>query len=498
MVQVKDLIAVVADDEWNAIKAARALKVKWSDAKPPFPDQATLYDYLRTAPTAFANAGNIFGGRVQVDEGPINAAFAKAARTIEREYEYPLQSHASMGPGAAVVEIADGKATVWTGTQKAHEAKKGVAAILGMTIDDVRAIWMPGPGSYGRNDAGDAALDAAVLAKATGRPVRVQYMRDEGTGWDPKGPAGVMQMKAGLDAAGNVVALRFKARGFSSFNVLPSEGDPSDTLAGMLTGSPVKGRHNFGVPDNAYEFPAKYAFWETVAPLLERASPLRTAHLRDPQGPQCQFGAESFMDELAHELGVDPVEFRLRYLKAPRDIAAITAAAHQAGWEKRTKPRMKRRGAMLAGQGIGYSVREGTIVVTVADIEIDPRSGRIWPRKFTVAHDCGLIINPALLRKTIEGNIIQATSRTLFEEVKFDNRSVTSVDWATYPILEIEDAPEAIEIVLLDHPEIAPSGAGEPATSQVGPAIANAIFDATGKRLRRIPFTREAVKALLA
>ena len=497
VVQVKDLIAVVAEDEWDAVKAAQALKVHWSGDDAPFPDQVTLYDHLRTAPTVFSNAGNIFAGRRPVDEGPIDAALAKAARVIEREYEYPLQSHSSMGPGCAVVETGDGKATVWTGTQKAHAAQKGVAAILGLPLESVHAIWQPGPGSYGRNDAGDAALDAAVLAKATGRPVRVQYMRHEGTGWDPKGPAGVLQMKAGIDADGNVVAYRFKARGFSSFEMMPSEADPSDTLAGMLTGFPIKGRDNYGVPGNNYEFPAQYAFWETVAPLLKGASPLRTAHLRDPQGPQCQFGSESFMDELASELRVDPVEFRLRYLKSPRDIAAIKAAAEKAGWQTRTGPRHARRGEKLVGQGIGYSVRSGTIVVTVAEIEIDPLSGRIWPRRFTVAHDCGLIINPTLLKKTIEGNIVQAASRTLVEEVKFDTRNVTSNDWTTYPVLEIEDVPEAIDIVLLDHPEVAPSGAGEAATSQVGPAIANAIFDATGKRARRIPFTRDAIKALL-
>jgi CO/xanthine dehydrogenase Mo-binding subunit len=497
VVQVKDLIAVVAPDEWNAVRAARQLKVKWSDVKPPFPDMASLYDHLRRAPTVGENAGDLFGGKVAVNEGPVEAAFAKAARIVEREYEHPFQSHACMGPACALAEIADGKVTVWTGSQKAHSVREGVAAILGVALESVRAVWMPSPGSYGRNEAGDAALEAAVLARETGRPVRVQWMRHEGTGWDPKGPAGVMQMKAGLDAAGNVIAYRFKARAFSSWDVSSRESDPSDTLPGMLLGAPIKSQQNFGVPSNAYQFPVALAYWQSVAPLLDRASPLRTAHLRDPQGPQCQFASESFMDELAFELGVDPVEFRLRHIKSPRDAAVIRAAAQKAGWEARTRPRMQRRGGMLVGQGIGYATRQGTIVATIAEVEIDPKSGRPWARKFTVAHDCGLIVNPALLKKTIEGNIVMATSRALFEEVKFDNRNVTSLDWASYPILETPDVPEDIDIVLIDRPESPSTGAGEPSTRQVAPAIANAIFDATGTRLRRLPFTPERIKGLL-
>jgi CO/xanthine dehydrogenase Mo-binding subunit len=322
-------------------------------------------------------------------------------------------------------------------------------------------------------------------------------MRHEGTAWDPKGPAAVIQMKAGFDGSGNVVAHRFKARGFSSWDVLPWEQAPSETLGGMLTGAVRKPEYNFGIPRNSYKFPASLAFFQVVPPLYNGASPLRTGQFRAPQTPQILFGAESFMDELAYEAGADPVEFRLRYTKEPRDLAAFKAAVEKAGWEPRTKPRLRSRDGQLLGQGVAYTVHAGTVVVVIADVEIDPKSGRVWARRFTVAHDCGLVINPLGLVRTVEGNMVMAASRALFEEVKFDRRNVTSVDWETYPILEMKDAPEAIDVVVINRPEIAPTGAGEPSTGVVAPALANAIFDATGKRLRRAPFTPDAILRLL-
>jgi CO/xanthine dehydrogenase Mo-binding subunit len=222
-----------------------------------------------------------------------------------------------------------------------------------------------------------------------------------------------------------------------------------------------------------------------VPPLLDRASPLRTSHFRDPQGPQVHFASESFIDEVALEARMDPVEFRLKYVRDPRDIAVIRAAAEKSGWERRVGARQKTSGRTLIGQGIAYATRIGTSVAVIADVEIDPSTGRVWTRKFTVAHDCGFIVNPGHLKKTIEGNIVMAASRALFEEVTWDAENVTSVDWASYPILEIADAPEEIDCVLIDRRDVPPSGAGEPSTRQVAAAIANAVFDATGRRLRR-------------
>jgi CO/xanthine dehydrogenase Mo-binding subunit len=417
---------------------------------------------------------------------------------IAAEYEWPFQSHARMGPGCALVEIKDGHVTCWSGTQKSHFVQYGLAAILQVPVDNVRVIWTTGPGSYGRSDADDAAMDAAVLAKAVGKPVRLQYMRDQGTAWDPKAPASIHRVRAALDASGNVVAYDFLSKGFSRVDVDTNGSQPKDTMAGQLLGVSLKSGDGFGVPGDSYGFPNKRTAWETIAPLLDRASPLRTSHMRDPVGPQIHFASESFIDELAAALNVDPVEFRLRYVRDPRDIAVIKAAAEKAGWQSRPSPRKDQSGDKVSGRGIAYAQRGPTRVAVIAEVDVDRSSGRIWARKFTVAHDCGQIINPDGLHHAIENNVVQATSRTLWEEVRFDNKTVTSVDWRTYPILDVTEAPDQVDIVAINHPEIAPSGAGEASTRPVPAAIANAVFDATGVRIRRAPFSPDNVKQSLS
>jgi nicotinate dehydrogenase subunit B len=487
----KGFLGVVADKEWDAIKAAQQLKVEWSDAKPPFPESAALYDHIRKAPVRKREVDN-------KQTGNVDEAFKTAARVIEAEYEWPFQSHACMGPACAVVEIKDGNVTCWTGSQKSHFVQEGIALSLGIPKEKVHAIWVTGPGSYGRSDADDAAADAAILAKAVGKPVRVQYTRDQATGWDPKGPASIHRARAAIDAAGNVIAYEFTSKGFSRIDVNTNGGAPKDTLAGQLRGTELKSADGFGVPAESYEFANKRMAWETIAPLLERSSPLRSAHLRDPVGPQIHFASESFMDEVAAALNLDPIEFRLRHVKDPRDIAVIKAAAEKAAWQSRPSPRKDQAGSKVSGRGIAYSQRNGTRVAIVAEVDIDRSSGKIFARKFTVAHDCGQIINPDGLKYAIEGNIVQGVSRTLWEEVKFDGKNVTTVDWMTYPILDITETPEAIDVVLIDHPEIAPTGAGEPSIRPVAAAIANAIFDATGVRIRRVPFSPDRVKQALS
>ncbi len=487
----KGFLAVVADKEWDAIKASQALKVEWSSVTPPFPDEKALYDHIRKAPVR----------KREVDKeksGDVDEAFKNAARVIEADYEWPFQSHACMGPACAVVEIKDGQATVWTGSQKTHYVRDGVAATLELPANKVRAIWVTGPGCYGRNDAGDAAMDAAVIAKATGRPARVQYTREQGTGWDPKGPASVHKARAAIDASGKVVAYDFVSKGFSRVEVDSNESKPSATLAGQFLGVALKPEDNFRVPEESYAFDNKRMAWETIAPPLDRASPLRTSHLRDPVGPQIHFASESFMDEVAAALNVDPIELRLRHVKNNRDIDVIKAVAEKSGWQTRPSPRRDQTGSKVSGRGIAYAQRSGTRVAIVAEVDVDRSSGNIWARKFTVAHDCGLIVNPGHLTQTIEGNVVQGISRTLWEETHFDNKSVTSVDWLTYPILDITETPDAIDVVLINRPDVAPSGAGEPTIRVVAAAIANAIFDATGVRIRRVPLTPDRVKAALA
>jgi len=484
-------LGVVADKEWDAIKASRQLKVTWSNATPPFPDQAALYDHIRKAPVRKSETE----GR---QLGDVEAAFKTAARLIEAEYEWPFQSHASMGPACAVVEIKGDQATVWTGSQKPHFTRDGVANILGLPPDKARGIWIVGPGSYGRNDAGDVAIDAALLAKAVGRPVRLQYMRDQATGWDPKAPASIHRARAAIDSSGKVIGYEFASKAFPRVDVNSNESAPHDTLAGQLTGVPLKSGDGFGVPEESYSFANRHTYWETIAPLLDRGSPLRTSHLRDPIGPQVHFASESFIDEVAAELKLDPVAFRLQYVTDPRDIAVIKAAAEKAGWQPAPSPRRSQSGSTVSGRGFAYVQRHGTRLAIVAEVDVDRSSGKIWARKLTVAHDCGQIINPEGLTHVIEAGVVQGISRALWEEVKFNTKTVTSVDWLSYPILDITEAPEAIDVVLIDHPEIAPSGAGEPAIRPVAAAIGNAVFDATGVRIRRVPFAPDYVKAALS
>ncbi len=482
-------LGVVADKEWDAIKAMQKLKVEWSKTTPPFPPQATLYDVIRKS--------SVRKRVVEKENGNVDEAFRSAAKVIEAEYEWPYQSHAGMGPACALVEIKDGNVTCYTGSQKSHFVQQGIAATIGVPLEKIRVIWKTGPGSYGRNDADDCAMDAAVLAKAVGKPVRLQYMREQGTGWDPKGPASIHIARMAFDAAGNITAYEFTSKGFSRVDVDTNGGKPPDTLAGQTRGVQLASGDGFGVPAESYEFPNKRLAWETVPPLLDRSSPLRTSHLRDPVGPQIHFASESFIDEVAAALKVDAVAFRLQHVKDPRDIAVIKAATEKFGWVPRPSPQ-RQTGVHVTGRGIAYAQRNGTRVAVVAEVDVDRSTGKIRARRFVVAHDCGQIINPDGLAHAIEGNIVQGISRTLWEEVKFNDKAVTTVDWITYPILDITETPEKVESVLINHPEIASSGAGEPSIRPVAAAIANAIFDATGVRMRRVPFSPDRVKQAMS
>jgi CO/xanthine dehydrogenase Mo-binding subunit len=487
LVRKGDFIGVVAPREWDAIKASKVLKVTWSQVPDPFVDQAQIYDHIRKAPVTKGD---------KQEKGDIAGAFAKAAKIVEAEYEWPFQSHASMGPGCAVADVRDDGVTVWTGTQKPHFAAQGVAGCLGVPVEKVHAIWVTGPGSYGRNDAGDVTMDAAVMSQIVGKPVRVQYMRYEGHGWDPKAPASVHKGRAALDDKGNVLAIDFVSKGFSRLETNSTEADAGDTLAGMLLGHEGARTPAFNLPDNAYTFENKRMAWECVAALLPGPSPLRTSHMRDPLGPQITFASESFIDEVAYAAGADPVEFRLRYLTEPRDRAALQAAADKAGWKPgKAGTRRTKRGDIVTGRGVAYTQRTNTIVAIVADVEVNLKTGALRVPRVTVAHDCGLIINPDALRRVVECNVVQGLSRSIHEEVKFDRKGVKSIDWLTYPIVDITEAPPVIDVVLLDHPEAMATGAGEATMRPLAAAINNAIFEATGTRIRRAPLTPERIRA---
>jgi nicotinate dehydrogenase subunit B len=489
VVRKENFLGVVAGTEWEAIQAARRLKVRWSEPTVRWPAADDLYAAMWAMPARRRD--------VLATAGDVEGAFPTAARTFDARYAWPFQSHAMMGPACAVADVRGREATIWSQTQHPHQLRQGLGDLLGLPADAVRVIWVQGAGSYGRSGHDDAAADAALLSQAVGRPVRVQWMRADETGWDPKGPAIVMAGRAGVDGGGAVVAWEFVSRAVSLSGVSPSSTRAGDLLAGQLLGLRAMNGERPASLQESYTFPNKRRIGEVV-PWVQEASPLRTSNLRAPGQPGTTFGGESFVDEVAAALRVDPVEFRLRYLQDPRGVAVIRAAAQQAGWTSRPSPRNGISPSGLAtGRGIAYTPRGSTRLATVAEVEVNQATGQIHVTRLVTAHDCGLIINPDGLRGTIEANLIQSMSWSLKEEVRFTASGPTSVDWATYPILMAPEVPDRVEVVLINRPDLPPSGAGEPASVATAPAIANAVFDATGARLRMAPFTPERVKAAL-
>ena len=486
-----DFVGVVCEREEQAVAAARRLQVQWSRPQPMYwPSYDALYAALRSEKPKVS--------REEKASGDVAAAIAAASKVVTARYEYPFQSHASMGPACAVADVRDGGALVWFGGQKPYPLRGALAELLALPRERVRVMWMPGPGSYGMNDADDCAADCALLAQAVGRPVRLQYARADGTGWDPKGPPIAFSMRSALDEAGAVTAWDYEARGFSG-RIRPSGTDVAgDTLAGQLIGG-MKAKstdlHQF--PEESYAFSARRMASHIVPWEKSLGTPLRTAHLRDPDGMATCFASESFVDEVAYAAGLDPVEFRLRYLAEARDRAVVTAAAEKAGWRPHAAPRAP-RGRHVQGQGIAYAPRNGTVVAVVAEVTVDRDTGRYRVTRFTCAHDCGFVVNPLSLRGTIEANLMQGMSRAMHEAVRFDPTRVLSTDWLTYPIVDMMEVPDTVDIVILgNEPKAKSRGAGEPSTRPVAAAIANALHDALGVRLRRVPLTAESVLASL-
>jgi len=500
VVWIKDFLAVVAEKEWNAVKAAQALKVTWSESKPNFPGHDKVYDHIRQAAVVKRSSDpGIVGFAVQRDQGSMEDGFKQAVRILEGEYEFPTQSHASMGPACAVADVRDGGATVWTSTQKPHDCAAGIAELLELPPEKVRAIWMFGTGGYARDGQGDATADAAVLSRHLGRPVRVQHMRHEALAWDPKGTATVNRSRIGLDASGKVIAYENISKAFSMEDCNTREQHPGDTLAGMALGAPLNWRPSFGTPGNGYTFDNARWGWEVIGPLMDRSSPLRSTHIRDPFGLPILFGSESFLDEVAAATATDPIEFRMRYLKTDREHELFRAAAKQYGWETRPSPRNDQAQAEVAvGRGFAYRQLAGTYIAVIAEVRVHRDSGVIEIPRLICAHDCGVIVNPETIRHVIDRQLVYGTSRTMCEEVQFDQNMVTSVDWLTYPVVKMDGVPKSIEIVLIDRPEEPSSGAAEMAVGPLPAAIGNAVFDATGVRLRRVPFTPQRVKAALS
>jgi CO/xanthine dehydrogenase Mo-binding subunit len=490
-------VAVVAESEWDAIRASRALKVTWSEVPGPFAGgEEKAYDYIRAAKPTAANAIPMFGGKKEFDPKATLDALAASKTVVEAEYECAFQSHARIAPSCGVADVKGDKVEVWADTQKPHFLRDGIAKFLGLPAANVQVKWMHGAGSYGRSDADEAPYEAALLSKEFGRPVRMQWSREEGTAWDPKAPAAVISMKAGLDEANNVTGWHFKAKGFNGWDVRFTGESPEHTLVGMLTGHKKWNAFNFNTPEESYQFPKHVHWWETVPPYLQEASPMRTAHMRAPQEMQTRFGQECFIDEVAQAAGMDPVAFRLKHLKDPREIAVVKAAAEKMGWQPRTA--RAAGGNVMTGRGMALHAGYQSYAAVACEVEVNKSTGRIQVKKVVIGHDCGLMVNPTGVRAALEGQIMQGISRALYEEVHFDDKRVTSVDWQTYRIANMDDMPAQVELVLINRPDQAIGGAGEPAIVCFPAAIANAVADATGVRIRRYPLVPERVKKLLA
>jgi nicotinate dehydrogenase subunit B len=506
VVRKGNYVAVVCEREEHAIQAARQLKVSWQKpATAPFPSSENLHRYMRTATPTFSAPPTVTGN--------IEAALGGAAKVVEAEYEVPFQGHVSIGPAHAMADPSNDQLTIYSNDMKSYGLRNGVAQFLQMPRDRVRVIWLEGPQAYGRTAADDAGFEAAFIAKEIGRPVRVQWMRQEETAWDTKGPAYTFKMRGGLDGQGSVVAYDYEARGADHNHLGYNEFDTVliAQLAGMRKKEPARG--GASTPSDMYAIPNRRMATHVVGLPLVWETPLRTGNLRDPNGPQVTFASESFIDELAAAAKADPVEYRLRMVtagtgddsgfKRARSIACIKAAAEKYGWDTRPSPRPIGSGNILTGRGIAYAYRNQTVVAQIAEVEVNRRTGHVWVKRLVIAHDCGLVINPQALIRTLEGGTLHSLSRALHEEVTFDTEKVTSVDWASYPTLRHTDTPETIDVVLVNgdpnpnRPDLPHYGAGETVCKPLLAAVGNAIYDATGVRLRRVPFRDARVLAAL-
>jgi nicotinate dehydrogenase subunit B len=503
-------VGVVAQKPWQAMQAAERLEVVWTPG-PPLPDQAAYADHLRSA-------GPSRDTRL-LDSGDVDRVLGGAAQVLKSTYYYPHQMHGSIGTSCAVADVRGGTATIWSPTQSAYPTRSGVAQLLGLKPDEVRVIFARGAGCYGLNGADTVSYDAALLSHAVGRPVRVQLSRRDEMAWENYGYAYVIDQRIGLGADGAIVAWDYEAW-YPSLGGRPGYDTPGNVVTGWLTGfEPSR------VTARAADRPeARFRNGSNAAPSYvagcaggvcsgagtirsERVvthtvpSPFFTGPLRSPSRLQNTFAHESFMDEAAARSKADPVAFRLRHLADQRLRAVLDAAARAAGWDARPSPRPgASRTGVVTGRGVACVAYEGDngYCAIVAEAAVDTATGAVLPKRFVIAHDCGPVSNPDGLKNQIEGGALQGMSRVLGEQVTWEGQEVTSVDWRAYHSLSLGFEMPRIEVVLLNRPDARATGAGETSITAVAAAIGNAVFDATGVRLRAAPFTRDRVKTALA
>jgi CO/xanthine dehydrogenase Mo-binding subunit len=454
-----------------------------------------------------------------VNSKDVDQRLAQAEHVLKATYLHPFQMHASMGSSCAVADVKAGKATIWSPTQSAYPTRNGSALLLGLPPADVRVIFTRGSGCYGINGADTVSYDAALLSQAVGKPVRVQLSRKDEMAWENYGMAFAVDQRVGIDAFGTIVAWDYE--GWSaSLGGRPGYDRPGNVITGQLAGfetAPFTPRSPAPEPGGSFNNNSNAAPSYVAGCVGGRCggagtvkservlshtvkSPFFTGPLRSPSRLQNTFAHESFMDEIAAHVKADPVAYRLRHLSDPRLKHVVQEAARAARWSPRPSPTaaMPRTG-IASGRGLSCVAYEGDngYVAMVAEVDVDLASGRVTARRFVVAQDCGPISNPDGMRNQIEGGALQGMSRALGEEVTWDDQRVTSIDWRTFHSLPLGFAIPEIESVLVNRTDVEATGAGETAITIVAAALGNAIFDATGARIREIPFTPERVKAAL-
>jgi nicotinate dehydrogenase subunit B len=483
IVRKGDFIGVVAEREWDAVKAARQLKVVWQDG-PHLPGNAGLYEKMRASKTTDS---------VIADVGDTVKGFAAAAFTASATYRGPYQSHAPFWPSCALADVGPNGALIRSSTQDVYASRDQLANVLGLPAQKIRVQYYESSGTFGRSCYEDASQAAAILSQAVGRPVRVQFMRWDEGGWDNYGPAHLAEVRAGVGADGELVAYEYHGwqHGWTittTVHDLALQARPMERSSGSrsISVNPMSTGSMYRIANR-----------RVVSHAVPMEGYLRGASLRSPLDLNYAFASEQTIDELAHAVKMDPLDFRRKNIGDPRWLGVLNAAAEAAKWTPRVAGSSPSDADVVTGRGIGLGTHHVSYGAAVADIEVDKRTGNIVVKRLYGALDAGLAVNPSLIENQIVGQMVQSTSRVLKEEVSFDERGVTSLDWASYPILRFAEHPEVIAVVVqrLDEPS---TGAGEEVMGATAAAIANAFFDATGVRLRQYPMTPSRVSQALA
>ncbi len=488
VVVIGDFVGVVAEREEQAIRAARALRVRWR----PLPPLQSLDHPAEAIAEAPAQR------RLLLEEGDVESVQGQpGTTTLTRSYVWPYQMHGSIGPSCALADYQDGRITIWSGTQNPQTLRYDLSRLVERDEADIDIVRMEASGCYGRNCADDVAGDALLLSRAMGQPVRVQLSRADEHQWEPKGTAQVVDVTGTVSRTGDTLGYTFASR-------YPSNDAP--LLALLLTGVTPAEPRVFEMGDRTavtpYTFAHRRFVCHDLAPLV------RASWFRGVSALPNSFAHDVFIDELAHETGADPLAFRLRHLKDERAAALLEAVAERAGWQaragRRAVPFNDTGERVLQGRGVAYARYVHSRFpgfgaawsAWIVDLEVDTVSGEIRIKRVTVGQDTGTVINPDGVRHQIHGNVIQTLSRTLKERVRFTDGLVASKEWGSYPILTFPELPP-VDVVMVDRQGEPPLGAGESASLPGAPAISNALFDATGVRFREPPFTPDAVRATL-